>query len=155
MWAEMARIVGEAQPRFVFVENSPMLTSRGIGVVLGDLAVLGFNARWGVLGAGDVGALHERNRIWIVAYTNDRQERIQGVQSQAVSRESAFSWCQNVRRVADLGVRSNLSASGLCRNYDGLARAVDRIKAIGNGQVPAVAALAWEILSSKPAGGTL
>ncbi|NDG27158.1 MAG: DNA cytosine methyltransferase [Proteobacteria bacterium] len=67
MWREMARIIHEVRPRFVFVENSPMLTSRGLGTVLGDLAAMGFDARWGVLGAKDVGANHQRDRIWIVA----------------------------------------------------------------------------------------
>ena len=45
LWAEMARIIGEVRPRFVLVENSPMLTSRGLGRVLGDLAALGYDAR--------------------------------------------------------------------------------------------------------------
>ena len=67
MWGEMARIIHEVRPRFVFVENSPMLTSRGLGRVLGDLAAMGFDAKWGVLGAADVGANHQRDRIWIVA----------------------------------------------------------------------------------------
>ena len=44
-----------------------MLTSRGLGRVLGDLATMGFDARWGVLGAADIGAPHQRDRIWIVA----------------------------------------------------------------------------------------
>ena len=66
MWREMARIIHEVRPRFVFVENSPMLTSRGLGTVLGDLASMGFDARWGVLGAADIGANHQRDRIWIV-----------------------------------------------------------------------------------------
>jgi site-specific DNA-cytosine methylase len=44
-----------------------MLTSRGLGIVLGDLAKMGFDARWGVLGAVDVGAPHLRDRIWIRA----------------------------------------------------------------------------------------
>ena len=65
MWREMARIIREVRPRFVFVENSPMLTSRGLGAVLGDLATMGFDAKWGVLGAADVGANHQRDRIWI------------------------------------------------------------------------------------------
>ena len=68
MWGEMARIIHEVQPRYVFVENSPMLTSRGLGRVLGDLASMGFDARWGVLGAADVGAPHQRNRIWIAGW---------------------------------------------------------------------------------------
>jgi DNA (cytosine-5)-methyltransferase 1 len=75
LWMEMARIIGEVRPRFAFVENSPMLTSRGLGVVLGDLAAMGFDARWGVLGASDVGAPHKRERIWIVAYSNGMHEQ--------------------------------------------------------------------------------
>jgi len=67
MWSHMARIVGEVRPRYVFVENSPMLTSRGLHRVLGDLAEMGFDARWGVVSAEDVGAPHQRDRIWIVS----------------------------------------------------------------------------------------
>jgi site-specific DNA-cytosine methylase len=65
MWREMARIICEVGPRFVFVENSPMLTSRGLGTVLGDLSSMGFDAKWGIVGAKDVGANHQRDRIWI------------------------------------------------------------------------------------------
>lgn len=69
MWHHMARIIGEVRPRYVLVENSPALASRGLGRVLADLAALGFDACWGVLGASDVGAPHKRERIWIVANT--------------------------------------------------------------------------------------
>ena len=68
MWREMARIIGEVRPRYAFIENSPMLTTRGLERVLADLAKMGFDARWGVLGANDVGAPHKRERIWILAY---------------------------------------------------------------------------------------
>ena len=67
MWSHMARIIGEVRPRFAFVENSPALVSRGLGRVLGDLAALGYDCRWGVLGAVDVGANHQRDRFWLVA----------------------------------------------------------------------------------------
>jgi DNA (cytosine-5)-methyltransferase 1 len=70
MWRHMARIIGEVRPRFAFVENSPMLTSRGLGQVLGDLAALGYDAKWGVLGAEHTGAIHRRHRIWILADAN-------------------------------------------------------------------------------------
>lgn len=69
LWAEMARVVREVRPRYVLVENSPMLTSRGLGVVLGDLAEMGFDAEWGVLGAYHAGAPHKRERIWIMAHS--------------------------------------------------------------------------------------
>ena len=68
LWKQMRRIVGEVRPRYVLMENSPALTLRGLGTVLGDLAALGYDARWGVLGAHHAGAPHFRDRIWIVAH---------------------------------------------------------------------------------------
>ena len=67
LWREMARIVREVRPRYVFVENSPMLLTRGLGRVLGDLASLGYDCRWICLSAADCGAPHKRDRIWILA----------------------------------------------------------------------------------------
>ena len=46
LWAEFARIICEIQPRYAFIENSPMLTLRGLDRVLCDLAQMGFNAKW-------------------------------------------------------------------------------------------------------------
>ena len=68
LWKEFGHIIGEIRPARVLVENSPMLTIRGFGVVLGDLAEMGYDARWGVLGADDAGAPHRRKRIWIMAH---------------------------------------------------------------------------------------
>jgi DNA (cytosine-5)-methyltransferase 1 len=73
LWVEMARVIREVRPRFVFVENSPALVARGLGRVLGDLAEMGFDARWGVVSAADVGAPHLRQRIWILADFNAGQ----------------------------------------------------------------------------------
>jgi len=68
LWREMARIIGEVGPRLVLVENSPMLVGRGLGLVLGDLAALGYDAAWGIVGAHHAAAPHKRDRIWIVAH---------------------------------------------------------------------------------------
>ena len=76
LWGEMRRIVGEVRPRYVFVENSPALTSRGLGTVLGDLAALGYDAEWGVLGADDAGAPHRRKRIWGMMRNGECWERM-------------------------------------------------------------------------------
>lgn len=67
LWAEMHRIIREVRPRFAYLENSPMLVSRGLGRVLGDLAEIGYNAVWTCLSAADCGAPHKRERIWILA----------------------------------------------------------------------------------------
>ena len=78
LWKEYARIIDEIRPRFVFAENSPLLRTRGIGVVLEDLASLGYDARWCVLGARDVGAPHKRDRMWVLAYTESERHGQRG-----------------------------------------------------------------------------
>ena len=70
LWGEMARIIGEVRPRFAFVENSPMLTVRGLGRVLGDMAEMGFDAKWGCVSAASQGAPHIRERVWIRAVSD-------------------------------------------------------------------------------------
>ena len=159
MWREMARIIHEVQPRFVFVENSPMLTSRGLGRVLGDLAEMGFNAEWGVLGHNKFGGQHRRERIWIVGYTNKRNfQSLVERQSKAIKRwttkKRGEGWVDFVvghDRTTPPSWRTrgqnNDSRPIMRRKSDGLADGVDRIAAIGNGQVSRVAAAAWEILS--------
>ena len=143
LWEDMARIVGEVRPSYVFVENSPVLTSRGLGTVLGDLALLGYDARWGVLGAYEAGAPHKRHRIWIVAHSNAECDRLAGKQQTRTASGP-------IHRPSDGSHSAWRSAeSGMRRVVDGLAHRVDRLRAIGNGQVPAVAAIAWEEL--KPA----
>jgi len=66
MWTHMARIIGEVRPRYAYVENSPMLVGRGLTTVLSDLAKMGYDAKWGIMGAHHVAAPHRRDRIWIV-----------------------------------------------------------------------------------------
>ena len=148
MWGHMARIIGEVLPRYVFVENSPMLVGRGLARVLGDLASMGYDARWGVLGAHHAGAPHKRDRIWIVAdsYKGGRNR----CQECNIIKEAIkpTSW-----RYDDDGLDlakhwSGFHSSEISRAADGMAHRVDRLKAIGNGQVPAVAALAWRILTA-------
>jgi len=69
LWSEFARIVRDLRPRVVFVENVAALVSRGLDVVLGDLAALGFDAEWGLFRASDVGAPNRRERVFVLAYT--------------------------------------------------------------------------------------
>jgi len=168
LWSEMARIVGEVRPRFVFVENSPALVVRGIGRVLGDLAALGYDCRWRVLGASDVGAPHKRERVWIVADANGMRElQPQGRERDERGRigncgaDVGHSLRARLQASRAQPPRANgrhaggmLAAAGwwpaepdVGRMADGVAARVDRLKAIGNGQVPRVAAAAFLELS--------
>lgn len=74
LWGEYARLIGEIRPRYAVVENVSALLSgdRGqwFGAVLRDLARIGYDARWGCISAADCGALHLRNRVWVLAYPN-------------------------------------------------------------------------------------
>ena len=145
LWGEMARIISEIRPKFAFMENSPMLTFRGLGRVLGDLSELGYDARWGVLGACHVGAPHRRERIWIVAHA--AKSRLQGNKSKLCFPTTGCT----IRGLehGSKGLFDNIPKPYGLRSYHGMAYSVDRIKAIGNGQVPAVAALAWRILRGE------
>lgn len=72
LWFEMSRIVAEVRPAFVFAENHPHLRTKGLGFVVYELTGMGYECRWGVLGARHVGAPHkQRNRIWIAAANAD------------------------------------------------------------------------------------
>jgi len=145
LWFEMARIIGEIRPRYVFVENSPLLVSRGLDRVLSDLAAMGFNAKWGVIGADAIGANHHRKRIWVYADSNEgtrRQERRKRMGSNGRIR------CTKDAKEAGLvkaGYRPE-KEPGISRMANGLPFDMERCNAIGNGQVPAVAALAWQVL---------
>ena len=193
MWRHMARIVGEVRPRYVFVENSPALLTRGLGRVLGDLAALGYDCRWTVLGAADVGAPHQRHRFWLVAYTDrlwelqpqgsechqwgwagdggaemrnpDRQGLAvgQGQRGNACQELPAIEradWWQSEPNVGGGpdGMANWLDRlaspwsegweDGLPRIATGVQARVDRLKTIGNGQVPLCAATAWRLLTA-------
>jgi len=71
LWFHYLRIVRDLRPRFVVVENVPALVVRGLDVVLGGLAELGYDAEWGVLSAAAVGAPHLRRRLFVIAYLPD------------------------------------------------------------------------------------
>jgi len=129
-----------------------MLTSRGLGRVLGDLATMGFDARWGVLGAADVGAVHQRDRIWIVGKNTDSNS----IRSQKNSNEEEL--CRQTKNIGSAGRFSEMGCKEIWARPcpigaspmgvgNGVAGGVDRLKAIGNGQVPLCAATAWRILS--------
>ena len=248
MWGHMARIIGEIRPEFVFVENSPMLVGRGLARVLSDLAQMGYDASWCIVGAADCGAPHKRDRIWIKA-TDTRSEQLReqsvtkrrgpgatqpklnGLQRSVADTngerelQSQGAECSEWRRVSncretlanadserliaggfrgrhetqlpeaddDCGsCRQGAASDSLCircrqmefqdsggkagpgisssswqRSFDrrgeswwttepdvgrvahGVAARVDRLKALGNGQVPFAAATAWRILTER------
>lgn len=72
LFFEAIRIVGEGRPRWVALENSANLRTRGADRVLGALEGLGYTAWPFVVRASDIGANHERARCWILACDADQ-----------------------------------------------------------------------------------
>ena len=144
LWKEFIRIIGDVRPSFALIENSPRLVDKGLDIVLDDLAVCGYDAEWTVLGAGDCGASHERERIWILAADT------------RVSQRDRFMQLTDVRLSSELGAptifprsEEELVSPRIVGTSNGLANRVDRTRAVGNGQVPAVVATACTILASR------
>jgi DNA (cytosine-5)-methyltransferase 1 len=166
LWGHYARLSGELRPRYVIVENVAALLARGLGRVLGDLAALGYDAEWHCIPASAVGAPHERDRLWLVAYPNLRQRQrplrpvqARGDASSSGSEDVAHSYglgCHEMEQPEHGGtavqgpILTALYASlaggrqgweaepDVGRVADGVPARVDRIKSLGNAVVPQI-----------------
>lgn len=149
LWSHMARIIDEVRPKLVYVENSPQLVSRGLVRILGDLASMGFDAKWGIMGAVDAGFHHNRKRFWLVAYSDSHRSQRINTKSGAKTHQPPTAQRPDIARVVgkiQQGGEDGIPESWILRTSNGLAARMDRTVAIGNGQVPAVAARAWNLL---------
>ena len=68
LWFEFHRLIKEIKPQVAIIENVSALRSRGLDEVLRSLAEIGYDAEWHCIPASAVGAHHQRDRIWIMAY---------------------------------------------------------------------------------------
>ena len=169
LWPEFRRIIGEIKPRWVLAENVPGLFSsdsgRFFGSVLTELASLGYSVGWSTYGAVDVGALHRRNRVFIVSYANNAGLERRDSQ---LMQECACEWIarpsnplladsknsdrwrtsetedntgrgnQKIRGcgVPRIGSEYWKSEPNVGRVAHGIPRRVDRLKSLGNAVVP-------------------
>lgn len=76
LWSEYERLIEEVRPRWAVIENVSALRSRGLEQILRELASIGYDAEWYCVPACAVGALHRRDRIWIIAYPNGDTLRV-------------------------------------------------------------------------------
>ena len=71
LFFEIVRLVRELRPRFVFLENVPAITLRGLDRVLLELTALRYDCRWTIVSAAEVGAPHLRERWFLLGHAND------------------------------------------------------------------------------------
>ena len=67
LWPAVCVAIGNLRPGLVVLENVRGHVSLGLDAVIGDLSGIGYDARWGIIWASDVGACHNRARLFIVA----------------------------------------------------------------------------------------
>lgn len=80
LWTDIANIIRDVGPEWIFLENVPGLAGGGLEHVLSDLAEAGFDAEWDLFSARDAGASHKRERLFILAHADvsGRDPRLDG-----------------------------------------------------------------------------
>ncbi len=133
LWREFARLIGEVRPRIALVENVSDLLSGGggrwFGRVVGDLASLGYGVAWNSIQAGDLGAAHIRDRVWIAAFLSDADVE-RSVECWRKQFEESRNSPGDVYRFSH--------EPEPVRVADGVPNRLDRIAALGNAVVPQI-----------------
>lgn len=177
LWYAYADAIGVLRPGLVVVENVAALLVRGLDVVVGDLAELGYDCRWGVVRASDAGMPHRRQRVFLVAWPAADAERVEPlrrhgtgsvrgaaapVEGGARQRERAWDTARDRGQApADTDGRGQrLPGIGSGRDADEWGEAGDYARngdrARGHTWGPYAAAVArWEHLSGEPAPAPL
>ena len=158
LWFQMRRVIRAGRFEIVIVENTTGLLDLGMGRVLADLAALGYDAIWHGIPASAIGAAHQRDRIWIIAYrrserrgkrTNrDREHARQVLQNINGQLALSLAGCREQQSYADPlacfgaripdggAARAAYVRAALRRKPDGLSAELDAIGALGNAVVP-------------------
>lgn len=156
LWFEYLRVIRLLRPRYILVENSPNIFTRGFNRLLGGLASLRYNAEWQILSAAQFRGCHLRRRIFVVAYPHDmleqnRQEtercRVErfdhGIPGEEEDTGSCISGSEEVATVFPTVFTRELASRWepkprAFRVDDGSTSRTHRVKAIGNAVVPAI-----------------
>ena len=112
LWPEYFRLVQELRPTFVIGENVGGHVKLGLDTVLEDLASEGYSARTFSISASSVGANHQRERVWIIAYSDDlgRYDRLYNREGRPIQdnqewnlTESEQEWHRRINRARETG----------------------------------------------------
>jgi DNA (cytosine-5)-methyltransferase 1 len=157
LWPDTLRIIREVAPRYILLENVRGLADGNnpyAAEIIGQLSEAGYDARWGLLSAAEVGAPHKRERWWCLANTvDDPQRRRRGGTATVADSDGDILWhwqqlqsqrgpARNAPALApDYGETGWWNPE---REMDRVAPRgadwVDQLRALGNGVVPKVGA---------------
>jgi DNA (cytosine-5)-methyltransferase 1 len=133
LFFEIVRLAKEIKPKFIFIENVAAIVSRGASRIVYEITKMGYDCRWCCLSASEVGAVHKRERFFLLAHSNGQSSRQTDSTSKSIENEE-----ETRLRSARQDRRKN---SRICREEsqcpllgmdDGLPYELDRAKAVGN-----------------------
>lgn len=120
LWFEYARLIEEVAPEYAIIENVPALRTRGLDVVLGSISEIGYDAEWHCIPAAAIGAAHQRDRVWIIAYPNSdgrrrkQQKRRSDQRDTHAGRHGASRYSCGPAIVADNSIRGRREHGNVC-----------------------------------------
>lgn len=143
LWPQYRGAIAALRPRYAVVENvRGILTSsagRAFLEILDDLASLGYDAEWDCLSASQVGAAHQRERIWLLAYAGGtRREGSFADYGVLGCEEAALTLPSDYAAIEGLSLDARFAS---LRDGNGVSVAMERrrLHALGNAIVPACA----------------
>ncbi len=176
LWPYIRRHIESIRPLSCFFENVEGHISLGLRDVIGELEQDGYQTTWGIFSAREVGAPHQRKRVYILADSNSIGLEEHGhcepsnvvkasenvANSDSASGQGRGIPCRVHEKHPDTNGSSDefreeiaqlwLPEPRLGRVVDGCADRVDRLRLLGNGVVPQTAAKAWGVLNNKQKG---
>jgi site-specific DNA-cytosine methylase len=150
LWPYIKEIIRAVRPVRCFFENVEGHISLGLREVIEDLEGLGYRTAWGIFSAREVGASHQRKRVFIMADTDGRRREIQ-TQGKLASQQVPRSYGST----GGTGHQNWPLESRICRVADGVRNRIDRIRLLGNSVVPRTAAKAWLTLQQHIEDSTI
>ena len=117
LWPSIANSIRLCRPGWVFLENVPGLVTLGLRDVLQDLGQMGYRTTWGIFSAEEVGAPHQRKRVFILAcLPNTQIEGLEGHSRMLTEQDRRCDFTQNDLSKQELG---NTQHDGSSTTQDG------------------------------------
>ena len=111
LWPYVRDAIRTLGPRYAILENVRGHLTLGFADVLADLAEIGFDAEWTVVPASDIGACHQRQRLFIVAYVSNTSSAEWRTAQHEYLREATGS-------ATESGERAGVAADTLSERHD-------------------------------------
>lgn len=152
LFFEIVRLLSDFRPRFFFLENVPAIAVRGLDRVLMELTNVGYDCRWSIVSAAEVGACHLRKRVWILGHANGQHSDLQDaentdsdselIRSKPIKQQGRidspkFKW--DGSRWHPSWSSERFAQPRVDRTGDGIGNRSHRARAMGNGWVPQTA----------------